>query len=85
MTDNQFKQMMNLMTKSVTSTQRIEKEIIVIKSDIAELKADVSELKAGQARLEKAMDTNNKALDSLAGESIRVKARVDVLEEEFSN
>lgn len=59
-----------------------------LRTDVAELKIDVAELKEGQkrledgqARLEKEIQTTNKALDMLAGESIRVRARVDVLEQ----
>jgi prefoldin subunit 5 len=78
MTENQFEQMMKMMTNCVNGVQRLE-------SNVSELKSDVSELKAGQLRVEKALETNNKALDMLAGDSIRVKARVDVLERDFTN
>jgi TolA-binding protein len=85
MTENQFEQMMKMMTNCVNGVQRLESNVSELKSDVSELKSDVSELKAGQLRVEKALETNNKALDMLAGDSIRVKARVDVLERDFTN
>ncbi len=95
MTENQFTQMMNMITKSVTSTQRLEKEVAELnagqarlESEVAEIKFgqermgfDISELKDGQNRLEREMRTNNRAVNDLAGENIRIKGRVEVLEE----
>ena len=86
MTDNQFKQMMDKMTKAVSGVQRIEKEIVVIKLDIVELKEGQARLEEGQKRLEKEMRATNRAFNELAGESLRVKTRVDELERrDFSN
>ncbi len=51
MTDNQFNQLFDLVTKSVNGIQRVEKDIIVIKTDVAELKTDVAELKTDVAEL----------------------------------
>ncbi|MBX7172801.1 MAG: hypothetical protein K1X72_17660 [Pyrinomonadaceae bacterium] len=88
MTENQVKQMINLMNKCVTNTQetqktvaRLEKTVTKLEKDVSELKSDVSELKQGQARMEKSLETNNKALDSLAGDNIRVKSRLELLEQ----
>ena len=88
MTDNQMKQMMDIMTKCVNSIQRLDEKFNGLQTDVSELKTNVSELKEGQqriemgqARLEKELLTTNRALDTLAGESIRVRARVEVLEQ----
>ena len=51
MTDNQFNQLFDLVTKSVNGIQRVEKDIIVIKEDVAILKTDVAELKTDVAEL----------------------------------
>lgn len=51
-----------------------------------ELRKDVDELKKGQARIEKELQITNRALNDLAGESVRVKARIEILEQkELSN
>ena len=52
MTDNQFEQMMGMITKSVTSTQKLEREMKETRADIAELKLGQTTLEAGQNRLE---------------------------------
>ena len=94
MTDNQFNQLFDLVTKSVNGIQRLEKDISVlkedvsvlkqdmseVKTDIAELKSDVSELKAGQNRIEKQIRLNNAAVNELAGEQLRINSRVVELE-----
>ena len=100
MTDNQFQQMMNLMNKSVSSSQEttkivksLEKKVEKIEKDVAELKegqerleSNVSELKEGQKRIEKEMRQTIRAFNELAGETMRVKLRVDDLEQqELSN
>lgn len=66
----------------------LKSDVAELKSDVAELKSDVAELKEGQARLEagqerleKEIQITNRALDRLAGESVRVQARVDILEQ----
>ena len=85
MTENQIAQMMKMMNQCVSGIQRLEGDMKVVKSDVAELKSDVTEIKHGQARLEKEMQTTNQAFDSLAGDSIRTRARIDLLEREFRN
>ncbi len=92
MTDNQIKQMMTMMTKCVNGLQRVEENMKTVKSDMAELKSDmaqlksdVAQLKVGQNRIEREMFRINSAFDTLAGESIRVKNRVEILERDFSN
>ncbi len=87
MTDNQFNQLFDLVTKNVNGIQRIEKDVAVLKEDmsevkvdIAELKNDVSELKAGQNRIEKQVRLNNAAVNEMAGEQLRINSRVIELE-----
>ncbi len=80
MTDNQFNQLFDLVTKSVNGIQRVEKDIIVIKEDVAELKTDVSELKEGQKRIEKEVRLNTVAINEIVSEQFRTKIRVDELE-----
>ncbi|MBA2494732.1 MAG: hypothetical protein H0V31_08560 [Acidobacteria bacterium] len=94
MTDNQFNQLFDLVTKSVNGIQRVEKDIIVIKTDVAELKTDVaelktdvaelktdvSELKEGQKRIEKEVRLNTVAINEIVSEQFRTKIRVDELE-----
>lgn len=74
MTDNQFNQLFDLVTKSVTGIQRIEKDII-------EVKGDISELKDGQKRIEKQMRLNNRVVNKMAGEQLRINDRVLDLEQ----
>lgn len=100
MEDKQFNKLFDLITRCVAGIRELQDDVAVIKTDVSELKTDVAELKtdvaelkegqirleAGQARLEKELQTTNKALDTLAGDSIRTKARVDLLEQkELSN
>jgi phage shock protein A len=81
MTENQEKQIINLLTKAVNGVQRLEEDVKEIKSDVSELKSDVTELKGGQERMEKQMEIIGRSLDSLAGDNVKVKARVQILEE----
>jgi chromosome segregation ATPase len=93
MMENQINELFNLVTKCVTGIQRLDHDMQIVKTDVAELRSDVAELKSdttelkeGQKRLEKEMVLVHKALDILSVDSVRIKARVDVLEErEFSN
>jgi chromosome segregation ATPase len=92
MTENQVNEMFRLMNTAIGKISNIEKDVAVLKadvsglkSDVAVLKSDVAELKegqarleAGQSRLEKEIQITNRALDRLAGESVRVQARVDI-------
>lgn len=93
MEDKQFNQLFDLITRCVTGIRELQDGQKNLQADVAELKDDVAELKEGQqrledgqARLEKELQTTNKAFDILAGESIRTKSRVDLLEQkELSN
>ncbi len=101
MTENQFREMMDKMTKCVSGVQRLEKgqarlekdvselkqDVSELKQDVSVLKQDVSELKAGQSRLEKETQTIGKVIEILADDSIRTRARVAILEDqrELSN
>lgn len=51
MTDNQFTQLFDLVTKCVSGIQRIETDVAVLKTDVAELKVDVAVLKTDVAVL----------------------------------
>jgi chromosome segregation ATPase len=95
MEDKQFTQLFDLVTRCVAGVRELQQgqkilqtdvaelkaDVAELKADVAEIKKDVSELKAGQSRLEKELQTTNKALDLLAGESVRTKARIDILEQ----
>ena len=94
MTDNQFNQLFDLVTKSVTVTQEVQRDVSVLKADVSELKKDVSELKqgqirieedvselkAGQNRIEKQIRLNNDVVNEIAGEQLRIKSRITELE-----
>ncbi len=124
MTDNQFREMMDKVTKCVNGIQilrddvtelktdvaelktdvaelktdvaELKTDVAELKTDVAELKTDVAELKQGQIRIEKRMDNfeegqaemkkelqiTNRALSILADDSIKTRARVEILEEE---
>lgn len=94
MTDNQFNQLFDLVTKCVGGIQRLEGDVSVLKqdmsevktdivemkADIAELKNDVNDLKEGQNRIEKQLRIKDAAVDSIAGEQIRLKATLTEME-----
>lgn len=94
MTENQTKEMFNLLTRCVNGIQELKEDVSVlkqdvsvlkqdmseVKSDISELKTDVAELKAGQNRIEKQIRLNNAVVNEIAGEQLRIKSRVTDLE-----
>ena len=80
MTDNQFNQLFDLVTKCVNGVQRLEEGQERIEGDVSELKQDVSELKEGQKRIEKEVRLNTIAINEIVGEQFRLKIRVDELE-----
>ena len=94
MTDNQTNQMFDLLTKCVSSIQElkagqeriettvniIQTDVTELKTDVIELKNDVGDLKEGQNRIERQMRLNDAAVDSLAGEQMRLKVAVANLE-----
>ena len=94
MTDNQFNQLFDLVTKCVNGVQRLEegqkrlegdvselkRDVSELKSDVSELKHDVSELKTGQNRVEKQIRLNNAAVNEFAGEQVRIRGIVTELE-----
>ncbi len=80
MTDNQFNQLFDLVTKCVNGIQEIRQDVSVLKEDVSVLKEDVSELKTGQNRIEKQIRLNNAAVNELAGEHLRINSRVTELE-----
>ena len=71
-------------TKLEAGQAKLEAGQDELKADVAEIKRDVSELKAGQKRLELGQETINRSLDILAGDSLRVKSRVGILEERIN-
>jgi chromosome segregation ATPase len=80
--------MFRLMNTAIGKISNLEKDVAELRGDVSGLKTDVAELKQGQARLEagqerleKEIQITNRALDRLAGESVRVQARVDILEQ----
>ncbi|MDQ3322698.1 MAG: hypothetical protein M3525_09780 [Acidobacteriota bacterium] len=75
MTDNQFNQLFDLVTKSVNGIQRLEK-------GQEEIRADVAELKQGQAKLDKGLQIINRTLANMHGDAANVRSRVEILEEE---
>ena len=86
MEDKQFNQLFDLITRCVTGIRELQEGQKELKTDVAELKEGQTRLEKGQARLEKELQTTNKILDTLSGETIRVRARVDILEQrELSN
>jgi len=87
MTDNQFNQLFDLVTKSVNGIQRIEKDVAVLKEDVSvlkedmsEVKADIAELKTGQKRIEKQIRLTNAAVNEIAGEQFRIRSIMNELE-----
>lgn len=94
MTENQTKEMFNLLTKCVSGIQELKEDVSIIKkdvfvlksdvsvlkSDMSEVKQDIAELKEGQKRIEKEVRLNTAAVNKIAGEQIRLSARVDELE-----
>lgn len=94
MTENQEKQVTNLLNRCVNGIQKLEtnvselksdvselkSDVSVLKSDVSEIKSDVSELKDGQKRIEKEMRLNNRAVNKIAGEQVRMDERLLDLE-----
>ncbi len=80
MTENQTKEVFNLLTKCVNGIQEIREDVSILKQDVSELKADVAELKEGQKRIEKEVRLNTVAINEIASEEFRLKIRVDELE-----
>ncbi len=94
MTENQTKEMFNLLTKCVTGIQELKddvsilkqdvsilkEDVSILKQDVSEMKIDISELKQGQKRIEKEVRMNTVAINEIASEQFRLKIRVDELE-----
>jgi len=80
MTDTQFNQLFDLVTKCVNGVQRLEEGQKELRNGVGELKNDVTELKDGQNRIEKQIRLNNAAVNQLAGEQLRINSRVVELE-----
>ncbi len=87
MTENQTKEVFNLLTKCVNGIQEIREDVSelkadvsILKADVSEFKSDVSELKEGQKRIEKEVRLNTVAINEIASEQFQLKIRVDELE-----
>ena len=94
MTDNQFNQLFDLVTESVTGVQELKQDVSELKQDVSEVKQDMSEVKAdiviiksdvaefkdGQKRIEKEMRLKNQAVNQIAGEQVRMNNRIVDLE-----
>ncbi len=94
MTENQTKQVFDLLTKCVNGIQEIREDVSTlkkdvsilkedmseVKNDISEMKQDISQLKEGQKRIEKEVRLNTVAINEIASEQFRLKIRVDELE-----
>ncbi len=84
MTENQTKEVFDLLTRCINGIQEIREDVSVLKQDVSELKTDVTELKTdvaelkeGQKRIEKEVRLNTVAINEIAGEQFRLKIRVD--------
>lgn len=81
MTDNQFDQLFNIMTKCVGGIQELQKDVAEIKTDVAELKKGQINLEAGQARIENEMHKNNKSLLIFNQDLHDLRVRVGIIED----
>jgi len=55
--------------------------MVEVKQDISIIKQDVSELKEGQKRMKREIRLNTAAVNEIAGEQLRIKSRVNDLEQ----
>ena len=87
MTDNQLREIMDKLTKCVSGIQQLKEGQVKIEKRLVKLEEGQEDIKAGQARLEKEGRVMSRAMKILADESIKVRARVDILEDriELSN
>ncbi len=90
MSDNQFDQLLDLLTQLAGGLDRLEKVFAEpvksgtteIKSDDTKLESDISELKQGQTRIEKQMTFTNRSLNILQSDILNIRTRVEILEQE---
>ncbi len=101
MTENQEKEIFNLLTRSVSGIQdlnkrfdsldkkvdsldkkvdSLDKKVDSLDKKVENLQEDVSELKDGQKRIEKELRLNNRAVNTIAGEQVRMDERLLDLE-----
>lgn len=85
MTDNQFTQLFELVTKCVNGIQTVQQDISELKQGQVRLEEGQAKLEADIAEVKKELQITNRALNDLAGESVRTKARIEILEQELSN
>ena len=67
--------------KSEADIAEIKHSQIRAEADLEQVKADVGEIKISQLRFEKLLDINNRALNRVAGDYIKLNSQVELLEE----
>ena len=82
MTDNQFNQLFELVTKSVTGVQRLEEGQKRLEGDISELKSDVSELKSDVSELKSDVSELKSDVSELKSDVSELKAGQKRIEKE---
>ncbi len=87
MTENQTKEIFNLLTKCVNGIQDLKEDVSVLKGDVSvlkedvsEMKQDINELKEGQKRIEKEVRLNTAGINELASQQFNLNVRVSELE-----
>ncbi len=62
---------------------RLENDVSDLKIGQSRVEKDVAELKEGQIRVEKGVDKNNKVFNKVAGDNLRLEARIEILEDKL--
>ncbi len=83
MTDNQFDQLFNMVTKCVGGIQELQRDVGGLKTDVSELKTDVAELKTGQAEIRSDVAELKTDVAELKQGQIRLEAGQTRLEKEM--
>ena len=81
MTENQETQMMTMLTRCVNGIQRLEESQTKLEAGQTRLEQRMDNLEKGQEDLKKEWQITNKVLSILTDDSIRIRARVDILEQ----
>lgn len=58
----------------------LKEDVIILKENVSLLKGDVDGIKTGQLKIEKEVHLNSFAINEALGEQLRLRIRVDVLE-----
>ena len=67
--------------KAEADTAEVKQSQARVEADLERVKDDVNEIKIGQLRFEKLLDINNRALNRVAGDYIKLNSQVELLEE----